>query len=91
MPRGRRPGSHQQIRCGICRHQERGRIDFLVCSGAGVQPTAKKFEVSYDPCATTSLNTSRRAIAMRSAWVRFSPRSSCAGSWPSLGLAFSKI
>ena len=48
MPRGRRPGSHQQIKCGICRHQERGRIDFLVCSGAGVQPTAKKFEVSYD-------------------------------------------
>jgi hypothetical protein len=28
---------------------ERGRIDFLVCSGAGVQPTAKKFGVSYDP------------------------------------------
>jgi hypothetical protein len=48
MPRGRRPGSHQQIKCGICLHPERGRIDFLVCSGAGVQPTAKKFGVSYD-------------------------------------------
>jgi hypothetical protein len=48
MPRGRRPGSHQQITCGICLHPERGRIDFLVCSGAGVQPTAKKFGVSYD-------------------------------------------
>jgi hypothetical protein len=46
--RGRRPGSHQQIKCGICLHPERGRIDFLVCSGAGVQPTAKKFGVSYD-------------------------------------------
>ena len=29
--------------------------------------------------------------ALRSAWVRSSPRSSCAGSWPSLGLALSKI
>ena len=29
-------------------HPERGRIDFLVCCGAGVQPTAKKFGVSYD-------------------------------------------
>src|SRR5215472_14258744 len=48
MSKGRRPGSHQQIKCGICRHPERGRIDFLVCSGAGVQPTAKKFGVSYD-------------------------------------------
>ena len=48
MLRGRRPGSHQQIKCGICLHPERGRIDFLVCSGAGVQPTAKKFGVSYD-------------------------------------------
>jgi hypothetical protein len=48
MPRGRRAGSHQQIKCGICLHSERGRIDFLVCSGAGVQPTAKKFGVSYD-------------------------------------------
>ena len=48
MPRGRRPGSHQQIKCGICLHPERGRIDFLVCSSAGVQPTAKKFGVSYD-------------------------------------------
>ena len=48
MARGRRPGSHQQIKCGICLHPERGRIDFLVCSGAGVQPTAKKFGVSYD-------------------------------------------
>jgi hypothetical protein len=48
MPRGRRPGSHQQIKCAICLHPERGRIDFLVCSGAGVQPTAKKFGVSYD-------------------------------------------
>ena len=48
MPRGRRPGSHQQIKCSICLHPERGRIDFLVCSGAGVQPTAKKFGVSYD-------------------------------------------
>ena len=26
-------------------HPERGRIDFLVCSGAGVKPTAKKFGV----------------------------------------------
>ena len=48
MPRGRKPGSHQQIKCGICLHPERGRLDFLVCSGAGVQPTAKKFGVSYD-------------------------------------------
>ena len=48
MLRGRRPGSHQQIKCGICLHPERGRLDFLVCSGAGVQPTAKKFGVSYD-------------------------------------------
>ena len=48
MPRGRRPGSHQQIKCGICLHPARGRIDFLVCSGAGVQPTAKKFGVSYN-------------------------------------------
>ena len=48
MPRGRRPGSQQQIKCGICLHPERGRIDFLVCSGAGVQPTAKKLGVSYD-------------------------------------------
>ena len=55
MLRGRRPGSHQQIKCGICLHPERGRLDFLVCSGAGVQPTAKKFGVSYD-----SLRNSRR-------------------------------
>jgi hypothetical protein len=48
MPRGKRPGSHQQIKCDICLHPERGRIDFPVCSGAGVQSTAKKFGVSYD-------------------------------------------
>ena len=37
-----------KTKCGICLHPERGRIDFLVCSGAGVEPTSKKSGVSYD-------------------------------------------
>ena len=46
MPR--RLGSHRQLKCTVCLSAERGRFDFLACTGAALKPLAAKFHFSYD-------------------------------------------
>lgn len=41
MPR--RKGSFREIRCATCKHAERGRIDYLLATGQGMVPLARRF------------------------------------------------
>ena len=77
------------------------RQSFAVTTGTGsgkslcffipIINAAIRARASGEDEPAAGLAARRWHIAMRSARVRFSRRSSCAGSWPSLGLALSKI